>query len=211
MLESIAGEDRPQREIGDREVGEHLGEQRAREPVDGDALEPEQLVGDEPARAEREDHRDRRRERRRDQRQQHARVDRGEERRAAGAPRAAVNANRKPSTVPASPTSARSSRLFQNARTGAGRSGPCAMPAVVKRAVVEQHPREQHRERIDDEQREQQPTARTPCRRRPGRAAHVPRAVDARPAKREPPRAARYGFRTSATQRSTMRLRLAPA
>ena len=127
-----AGDQRPQRQVRDREIGEHLGEQRAGQPVDGDALEAEQLVGDEAARPEREDHRDRRRERRRDERQQHARVDRGEESPRGSRPRAAVNANRKPSTVPARPTSAASSRLFQNARTWCRSVSTVAMPAVEK-------------------------------------------------------------------------------
>jgi hypothetical protein len=39
-----------ERQVRDREVGQCLGEQRAREAVDGDALEAEQFVGDEPAR-----------------------------------------------------------------------------------------------------------------------------------------------------------------
>ncbi len=47
-------------------------------------------------------------------------------------PRAAVNANRKPSSVPARPTSAASNRLFQNARTWCLSVSTVAMPAVEK-------------------------------------------------------------------------------
>ncbi len=65
------GEDRSQRQVGDREVRERFGQQRAREAVDRHALQAEEVVGDEAARTEREDHRDRRRERRGDERQQH--------------------------------------------------------------------------------------------------------------------------------------------
>ena len=46
-------------------------------------------------------------------------------------PRAAVNANRKPSTVPSAPTSVASSRLFQNARTWWRSVRIVARPAVV--------------------------------------------------------------------------------
>ena len=46
-------------------------------------------------------------------------------------PRAAVNANRKPSPVPMMPTSRASSRLFQNARIWCRSVSTVAMPEVV--------------------------------------------------------------------------------
>ena len=46
-------------------------------------------------------------------------------------PRAAVNANRKPITVPPMPTSSASSRLFQNARIWCLSVSTATRPAVV--------------------------------------------------------------------------------
>jgi hypothetical protein len=155
-LESIGRQQRPQREVGDREVGEDLRHARAGEAVDRDALEAQELVGDEPARAEREDHRDRRRERWRHERQQDRGVDRGQE--------------------PARQAGARGSeREYEADDRAADPDQEGEEQAVPERAdlvllgedlgearhrelaAVEQHAREQHGEREDDEQADQEP------------------------------------------------------
>ena len=83
-------------------------------------------------------------------------------------PRAAVNANRKPSDRPgdadqrgeqqAVPERADLMPVGQDRGDAGGR----------ERAVIGQHPREQHRERIDDEKRRAAATAPAPPRRRRG-------------------------------------------
>ena len=182
------------------------------EAVDGDALEPEQVVGDEAARPEREDHRDRRRERRRDQRQQHARVDRG--RAAQRGSRAARRGEREQEAerpCRRRPTSAASSRLFQNARIWCRSVRIAAMPAVVNVPWSVSIRASSIAERIDDEQRQQQPQHERRPRRRPGRCGRPRGRAAGAPAVAPATAAPAYGFRTSATQRSTMRLRFAPA
>ena len=201
-------QDRAQREVGDREVGERFGEEGARQAVDRHSFEPEQFVGDEPARPERKDDRDRRRERRGDERQQHARVDDAE----------------KPSRQPAARGGEREQEAERRSQRADQRGEEQAVPESANlmaigqdrreagrgdRAVVGQHPREQHRERIHDEQREQEPQRQ----RRDGDGG-VPVAAAGRRARRRwcrPRYRSAYGFRTSAIQRSTMRFRLAPA
>ena len=118
------GEQRPQREVRDREVGEDLREQRAREAVHRDALESQQLVGDEPARPEREDHRDRGRERRRHQRQQHRGVDGGQQ--PARQPRARRGEREQEAerSCRRCPPAARAAGCSRTRGSGACRSGP---------------------------------------------------------------------------------------
>ncbi len=69
-----AVQDRFQREVGDGKERERLGEERAAQPVHGEPLDPQEMIGDEPPRAEGEDHGDGRRERGRDQGQEARRV-----------------------------------------------------------------------------------------------------------------------------------------
>ena len=80
-----------------------------------------------------------------------------------------------------------------------------------ERAVVGQHPREQHRQRIHDEEREQQPQREDGRGDGRDRCGCLPRAPSALLRDRGPRGGAGYGFSTSAIQRSTMRLRFAPA
>ena len=69
------GQDGLERQVGERKVRQRLGGERAAEAVHREALQAEEVPGDEPARPEREDDRDRGGERRRDQRQQRRRVE----------------------------------------------------------------------------------------------------------------------------------------
>ena len=126
-------------------------------------------------------------------------------------PRAAVNANTKPSTVPTSPTSVRQQQAVPEGADLVAVGQHRREPRQRELALVGQHPREQHRQRVDDEQRQQRPQRE--------RRARDDGDRDARPAPRGAGRRGQvghdgrppYGFSTSAIQRSTMRLRLAPA
>src|SRR5262249_27620858 len=70
-----AGQHGPQRQIGNRKIGQHLGGQRAGKPIDVCALETEQIMGDEPTWTERENEGDGRGEWWRDEREEGCRID----------------------------------------------------------------------------------------------------------------------------------------
>ena len=72
-------------------------------------------------------------------------------------PRAAVNANRKPSTVPSDSDERREQEAVPERADLMAIGEDLRDAGRRERSLVGQHPREQHRERIDDEEREQEP------------------------------------------------------
>ncbi len=191
-------QDGPHRQVGDGEVGQRLREERAVEAIGRGALDAEQVIGNEPARAEGEDHGDRGREGRGDERQKRGGIERREPTPAQPGARRGIG-EEKTERGAADADERRQQQAVEErvAVIGIAEHSP-GLTEREAAAVDEGEPGEP-RQRVEDEE----------CQQRPEDEDGDPESGVAP----EPPHGGRhsFAFNTSLIQRSTTRLRLAPA
>src|SRR5262249_42633848 len=151
-----AGQHRPQRQVGDREVGQHLGAERACKSIDVATLKTEKIIGDEAAWAKREDERDRSSERRRDERQQGRCIDETNPPRAQAPPRDRESEQKSQRGAEETHQGSQQKAVYKGGAM-AGLSEDGEERSETEASIFEEGGRKHHQQGIDDEQPQQQP------------------------------------------------------